>query len=65
MKNDLTVKEKKTPKHKKYVLKKRTGGVTYKVDYENELNEAQFEAVQVKDGAVLVIAGAGTGRTGI
>ena len=63
MKNDLTVKEKKTPKHKKYVLKKRTGGVTYKVDYENELNEAQFEAVQVKDGAVLVIAGAGTGKT--
>ena len=55
----ITTKETK-PERKKYVLKRaKYRGVTYKVNYEQELNEAQLEAVKVKEGAVLVIAVAG------
>lgn len=56
--------DKKNLSSKKFVLKKRENLKTnYKVDYENELNEAQLEAVKTKDGAILVVAGAGTGKT--
>lgn len=57
---------------KKYVLKKinKTGQLTENVDesrfqisYRNQLNDAQFEAATSIDGAYLVIAGAGTGKT--
>jgi len=41
-------------------VKKRIG---YAIDYANELNPAQFEAVMHNNGAALVIAGAGTGKT--
>lgn len=52
------------PAHKKYVLKKRAAtNSNYKVNYEEDLNEAQLKAVMANDGAYLVIAGAGSGKT--
>ena len=64
MTNDVINSGETKPERKKYVLKKKVSQKTdYKVNYENDLNDAQLEAVKVKDGAVLVIAGAGTGKT--
>lgn len=52
------------PAHKKYVLKKRTPEIkNYKVNYADDLNEKQLETVMFNDGALLVIAGAGSGKT--
>mgnify|MGYP006285763827 CR=1 FL=1 len=53
---------------KKLKLKKKADikpvkRIGYKIDYENELNPAQYEAVMHNNGAALVIAGAGTGKT--
>jgi DNA helicase-2/ATP-dependent DNA helicase PcrA len=57
---------------KKYKLKRisETGFVTHKIDearfvinYQQELNPAQYEAASAVDGAYLIIAGAGTGKT--
>jgi DNA helicase-2/ATP-dependent DNA helicase PcrA len=50
---------------RKYVLKRSDlpSGSISGIDYRKELNEAQFEAATAVDGPVLVIAGAGTGKT--
>jgi DNA helicase-2/ATP-dependent DNA helicase PcrA len=34
-----------------------------KIDYESELNESQYRAVTTLDGPLLIVAGAGTGKT--
>ena len=57
---------------KKYTLKRfsnnepesvKRGNNKLTLDYENLLNPAQYEAVCVENGAYLIIAGAGTGKT--
>ena len=52
---------------KKYTIKKSVVGEVqrrvFKIDYENDLNRDQLEVVRTIDSPVLVIAGAGTGKT--
>ena len=62
--NVVKTEDSKPEVRKKYVLKKRDAVKTdYKVNYEQDLNEAQLSAVKSKEGAILVIAGAGSGKT--
>ena len=64
MSKEISTISENTPTHKKYVLKKREAIKTdYKVNYAQDLNEKQLEAVMSNDGALLVIAGAGSGKT--
>jgi DNA helicase-2/ATP-dependent DNA helicase PcrA len=64
-KRDLELGKATQPARTKLVLKPAGAAARHapKIDYEKELNETQYRAVTTVDGPLLIVAGAGTGKT--
>src|SRR4029077_15631382 len=60
---DLEAGKTAAPVRTKLVLKPVGTARAPKIDYEKELNTAQFEDVTTSVGPLLIVAGAGTGKT--
>ena len=64
LQRDLEAGRAVVPVTKKLVLKPVAAAKrALRIDYERELNEAQYQAVTTIDGPLLIVAGAGTGKT--
>ncbi|HXG94233.1 MAG TPA: UvrD-helicase domain-containing protein [Blastocatellia bacterium] len=64
LKRDIEAGKTSVPVKTKLVLKPMSAAARApKIDYEKELNPAQYEAVTTIDGPLLIVAGAGTGKT--
>ena len=65
LKRNLELGKTSAPAKTRLVLKTViTAQRALKIDYEKELNEAQYRAVTKIEGPLLIVAGAGTGKTG-
>nr|MDQ3743193.1 protein kinase [Acidobacteriota bacterium] len=65
LRRDVELGKAATPARTKLVLKHTVVPArrASKIDYERELNESQYEAVTTLKGPLLIVAGAGTGKT--